>query len=286
MLGLIGLAATALIAGSLSAPAQDADPVVARVNGMEVRQSDLAVVEEELGSSIPAMAPEAKRDYLITLIADTMIVAQAAEAKGMADNPDFKRRLAFSRNRLLSETLLQQEAKAALTDDAMRKVYEEAVKEMGAEEEVRARHILFLVQQGADEAASKTAEDKAKAVIVRLKTGEDFAKVAGELTEDPSGKDNGGDLGYFTRDQMVPEFAEVAFRLQPGSLSDPVKTSFGWHVLKVEDKRKKPVPDFEQVKEQIETYLVRKAQGEFVTRLRAGAKIEKIPATPATPPAR
>ena len=91
-----------------------------------------------------------------------------------------------------------------------------------------------------DEKASKAAEDKIKAVIARLKKGEDFAKIAKEMTEDPSGKANGGDLGYFTKEQMVPEFSEVAFKLDKGQISDPVKTQFGWHVIKVEDKRTKP----------------------------------------------
>lgn len=267
-----------LLAVNLKAQAPDADPVVARVNGAEIRASDLAATEEELGGNIPPMAAEAKRDYLITLIADTILVAQAAEAKGVAETPDFKRRLAMGRNRLLSEALLQQEAKAALTEEAMRKVYEDATKQMGAEQEVRARHILFRVENGADEKASKEAEAKVKAVIERLKKGEDFVKLAGELTEDPSGKENGGDLGYFTREQMVPEFSEVAFKLDPGKFSDPIKTQFGWHVLKVEDKRARPVPSFEEVKDQIENFLVRKTQSEFVAKLRAAAKIERVPA--------
>ena len=113
-------------------------------------------------------------------------------------------------------------------------------------------------------------------MIARLKKGEDFAKLATELTEDPSGKENGGDLGFFTREQMVPEFAEVAFRLEAGGLSEPVKTQFGWHVLKVEDSRTKPAPTFEEVKPQIEQFVTRKAQADLVTKLRADAKIEKF----------
>jgi peptidyl-prolyl cis-trans isomerase C len=157
----------------------------------------------------------------------------------------------------------------------MRKVYEEATKQMGDEQEVHARHILVRAAPD-DEKAGKAAEDKIKAVIARLKKGEDFAKVATEITEDTSGKTNGGDLGYFTKELMVPEFAEVAFKLGKDQISEPVKTQFGWHVLKVEDKRKKPVPEFDQVKPQIETFVVRKAQAELVTKLREGAKIERL----------
>ena len=117
-------------------------------------------------------------------------------------------------------------------------------------------------------------------MIARLKKGEDFAKIATELTEDPSGKANGGDLGYFTKDQMVPEFAEVAFKLEKGQLSEPVKTQFGWHVLKVEDKRNRPIPEFDKVKDQVRSFVIRKAQADLVTKLRSEAKVEKM-----TPPA-
>jgi peptidyl-prolyl cis-trans isomerase C len=267
--------AVLLAAGSPPALSQDSDPVVARVNGAEIRESDVAAVEEELGSNLPAVPPEARRDYVIGLIVDTLLVAQAAETRGAAETAEFKRRMGFARNRLLSEILLDQEAKAATTDEALRKVYAEAAKQMASELEVRARHILFRVE-GDDEKVSKEAEEKVKAVIARLKKGEDFEKLAAELTEDPSGKENGGDLGYFTKDQMVPEFATVAFALEPGQISDPVKTAFGWHVLKVEDRRSRAAPEFEKVKDQIETFVIRRAQGELIAKLRAEGKVERL----------
>jgi peptidyl-prolyl cis-trans isomerase C len=127
---------------------------------------------------------------------------------------------------------------------------------------------------------------------VRLNKGEDFAKVAGEVTEDPSGKGNGGDLGFFTKEQMVPEFSDIAFALKPGTISGPVKTQFGWHVIKVDELRVKPQPTFDEVKPQIEQFVTRKAQAEMVTKLRAEAKIEKFykveapPAEPAAPDAK
>jgi peptidyl-prolyl cis-trans isomerase C len=263
--------------------AQDKDPLVAKVNGTEIHQSDLAVAEEEAGQ-IPPMSPEAKQDYLVQFLADMILVSKAAEAKHLGDGDDFKRKMAFTRNKLLMEALLVSVGKEALTDAEMHKVYDEATKQMTEEKEVHARHILFRATPG-DEKASKEAEDKVKAVIVRLKKGEDFAKVATELSEDPSGKANGGDLGFFSKEQMVPEFADVAFGLEKGQISGPVKTQFGWHVIKVEDKRTKPMPKFEEVKPQIEQFVTRKAQAELVTKLRAEAKIERMdkPATPAEP---
>jgi peptidyl-prolyl cis-trans isomerase C len=267
------LAAALLFAAPLYA--QDAkDPVVAKVNGVEIHQSDLDIVETEAGQ-IPPMTPDAKKDYLVGFMADMIVVSKKAQDEKLGDTPEFAKRLQFNRNKLLMSALLDKTGKEALTDAAMHKVYDDAVKQIPTEEEVRARHILIRVPAG-DDKASKAAEDKIKAVIVRLNKGEDFAKVATEVTEDPSGKANGGDLGYFTKEQMVPEFADVAFGLDKGKISAPVKTQFGWHVIKVEDKRQKPAPSFDEVKPQIEAFVSRKAQAELVTKLRADAKIEKF----------
>ena len=249
------------------------DPVVAKVNGTEIRQSDLAAAEEDIGQNLPPMAPEAKRDYLITYVTDMVILAKAAEAKKIGDSADFKRKLDIARNKLLMEGLLTAEAKTAVTDEAMKKVYAEATKQMSEEKEVHARHILV------------EKEDEAKAILADLKKGGDFVAIAKEKSKDPGSKETGGDLGYFTKDQMVPEFADAAFKLDKGQLSDPIKTQFGWHVLKVEDKRNRPVPEFEKVKDQVETFVVRKAQADLVTKLRAEAKVEKIPASADAKPA-
>jgi peptidyl-prolyl cis-trans isomerase C len=280
----VAAAALALLLAS-AAPlrAQDKGPVVAKVNGAEIHQSDLTVAEEEAGQ-LPPMSPDQKQDYLIQFTTDMMLLAKAAEDKKLDDAPDFKRKLDFIRNKLLMETMLQSVGKQALTDEAMHKVYDDAVKQMSGEQEVHARHILIRAAPD-DEKASKAAEEKMKAIIVRLKNGEDFVKVATEVTEDPSGKANGGDLGYFTKEQMVPEFSNTAFKLDKGQISDPVKTQFGWHVIKVEDKRVKPVPTFDEVKAQIEQFVTRKAQAELVSSLRANAKIERLdkPATPEVP---
>ena len=248
---------------SSEAPASASDPVIARVNGVDIKQSDLALAEEDVGADMQAASPEAKREHLISYLADIIMVTQAADKKNLADSPDFKRRLAFLRSKLLMGYELQQEAKTALTDEALKQTYDEAVKSMSGQEEVHARHILV------------EGEDEAKAILEQLKGGADFAKLAKEKSKDP-GAAEGGDLGYFTKDQMVPEFADVAFKMYPGQLSNPVKTQFGWHVIKVEDKRTRQPPEFEKVKDQIEAYLARKAQSDFITKLRQSAKVERL----------
>ena len=268
------MAATLALLSAAPAAAQDKDPLIAKVNGVEIHQSDLAVAEEEAGQ-IPPMPEDAKRDYLVHFMADLILVSKDAETKKVGDTDAFKRKMEFERRNILMSTLLQSVGKSALSDEAMHKVYDDAVKGIGEQQEVHARHILIRATAG-DDKASKEAEDKIKAVIVRLNKGEDFAKVAGEVTEDPSGKTSGGDLGYFTKEQMVPEFADVAFKLDKGQISAPVKTQFGWHVIKVEDKRMKPPPSFDEVKPQIEQFVVRKAQADLFTKLRGDAKIEKF----------
>lgn len=255
--------------------AQD-NPVVAKVDGVEVRQSDLNAALEDIAQGIPPqMSAEERREYLIAYVTDMMLIAKAAEARKLGDTPEFKKKMDQARVKLLMDAILTAEAKAATTDEAMKKVYAEAAKQMGEEQEVRARHILV------------ETEDQAKAILADLKKGGDFAAIAKEKSKDTGAAAQGGDLGYFTKDQMVPEFAEVAFKLDKGKLSDPVKSQFGWHIILVEDKRLKPVPEFDKVKDQIESYVQRKAQADLVTKLRAQAKIEKMdapkPADPAKP---
>jgi peptidyl-prolyl cis-trans isomerase C len=251
------------------AGATGSDPVVARVNGVDIKQSDLTLAEEDVGADIQGASAEAKREQLIAYLADIIMVTQAADKKSLGDNPDFKRRLAFLRNKLLMGFGLQEESKAALTEEALQQTYDDAVKSMNGQEEARARHILV------------ENEDEAKAIVDQLKGGADFAALAKEKSKDPGAAD-GGDLGYFTKDQMVPQFSEVAFKMYPGQLSNPVKTQFGWHVIKLEDKRTKRAPEFDKVKDQLETYVARKAQTEYIAKLRQSAKIERLdkPAEP------
>jgi peptidyl-prolyl cis-trans isomerase C len=268
-LGALTLAA--LLCAPLGARAEDSNPVVARANGVEIHVNDLAFAEEEIGSNMPAMSPDQKRDYLITYLADVIVLAQAAQQQKLADRDDVKRRLDFDHNRVLMEALLQDTGKAAVSDEAMHKVYDEAVKQAAPEQEVHARHILVAT------------EAEAKDIIAELKKGADFATLAKQKSKDP-GAAEGGDLGFFTKDQMVPEFSEVAFKLDKGQISDPVHTQFGWHVILVEDKRTKPTPTFEEVKPQLANYVAHRAQAELVDKLRAAAHIERLDKPPVTDP--
>ncbi len=259
----LALATVAALAIAAPVSAQE-DKVLARVNGQPITQKDLDVAAEDLGERLPAMPDAQKRDYLLTFVIDLKLGAQAAEAAKLTESPDFARRLAYFREKVLLDDYLGREVKKAVTAEAARKVYDDTVKDLKPEQEVRARHILV------------EGEEEAKKVAARVKGGEDFAKVAAEISKDPGSGKEGGDLGYFTKDRMVPEFAEAAFALEPGKISDPVKSQFGWHVIKVEDKRAKPLPAFDEVKAQIDQYLERKAQQDLILALREKGKIERL----------
>ncbi|CAM5521301.1 Parvulin-like PPIase OS=Afipia felis OX=1035 GN=cbf2 PE=3 SV=1 [Afipia felis] len=279
-LGLLSTAALCVAATLMAAQPLRADdnPILAKVNGSEIRLSDVTAAKKDIGPSLAQLDPASRQASVVQLLIDLKLVAKAAEDKKIADTPDFKQKLAFTRSRLLMDTLLDQEGKAAVTDAALKQVYDDAAKQIANEQEVHARHILV------------ETEDQAKEIIAELKKGADFAELAKKKSKDPGASD-GGDLGFFTKDQMVPEFSAAAFALEPGKISDPVKSQFGWHIIKVEEKRARKAPPFDQVKPQLEAFVIRKAQAEYVAKLRADAKIERLdqkpdaaaPAAPAAP---
>lgn len=257
--------------------AQTADKPVARIDGMTITEKDVQLAQEDLADRLPQGASESqKRDYLIGYLTDLRLGARAAEAAKIGETAEFKARIAYFHQKVLLDEYLAREAKKAVTPEAARKLYDETAKSLTPEEEVRARHILV------------EEEAQARSALERLKKGEDFAKIAAELSKDPGSHQEGGDLGFFTKDRMVAPFAEAAFKLGKGEISEPVKSQFGWHVIKVEDKRTKPLPVFEDVKGEIDAYLLRKGQQDVVLALRGSAKVERLdqPVAPAVPDAK
>jgi peptidyl-prolyl cis-trans isomerase C len=269
VLGALGLLA-ALAATSRADP-----KILAKVDGVAITQDDYNDALADIGPGLPEKLEGPEREkYVLDYLIDLRLVAKQALADKLDGTADFARRLAYYHDKLAMEGLLTNVARSATTEEAERKAYDEAAKAQPPEPEVHARHILV------------PTEEEAKAALARIKAGEDFAKVATELSKDPGGE--GGDLGWFTKDRMVPEFAEAAFKLEPGQVSDPVKSQFGWHIIKVEGKRMKTFPPFEQVKDQAGRFVAQKAQTALITSLREKAKIERFdeqakPAEPAKP---
>ena len=266
-LPLLAIAASFIATVPQLAFAQSAnDPVLARVDGVEIHQSDLAMAEADIGGSLPPVQGDQRRDALLSYLIDINVLSRAAEAKKIDQAPVFPQKMAFARKKVLVEALLEQESKGSVSDKDIKKFYDENLK---PQSEVHARHILV------------ETEAQAKDVAAKLKGGADFAQLAKEVSKDPGS--DGGDLGYITKDQVVPEFGEAAFKLEKGKISNPVKSQFGWHVIKVEDKRERKPPAFDAVKDRIKVVLVQKANEDLVTKARQGAKIERL--TESTPPA-
>lgn len=257
----------------VEAPAQDPKTVLATIDGAQITAGEVELAKEDLQQSLASMTEPQRRDYALNYLIDLKIAARAAEKDKLQDSAEFKDRIAYLTDRALMEELLQKTSKAAVTDEAMRKLYDETAKNLKPEQEVRASHILV-----------KT-EAEAKKVEERLAKGEDFATVAKDVSIDPGSGKQGGDLGFFAKGQMVPAFDAAAFSLEPGKVSDPVKSQFGFHIIKVAEKRDRPIPPFEQVKPQIEQYVVRTAQQDLILKLRGEAKVERTAAgQPSTPP--
>ncbi len=253
----LGLGATLILAG----PALADPKVLAKVDGAPITEDDVADAMADIGPGLPQkLEGAARQKYVVDYLIDLKLAAKKAEADKLTSTPEFDRKMAYYRDKLGMEQLLGAVAKAATTEEAERKAYDEAAKAEPPQQEIHARHILL------------PTEDEAKAALARVKGGEDFAKVATELSKDPSA--DGGDLGWFTKDRMVPEFSEAAFKLKEGEISEPVKTQFGWHIIKVEGARTKSFPPFEQVKDQAARYVSQKAESDAITKLHSAAKIE------------
>jgi peptidyl-prolyl cis-trans isomerase C len=263
----IALAAVLSLSASLAVAETK---TLATVDGQAITGQDVNEALADIGQGLPQGLDEAgKRKDALDYLIDLKLVAKKGFAEKVEDDPDFKHKLEYYRDKLAMEEVLGKAAKVADTDKAQHAAYDAAAKAQPPEEEIHARHILL------------PTEAAAKAALARVKAGEDFAKVATELSKDPGGK--GGDLGWFTKDRMVPEFAEAAFKLKPGEISEPVKTQFGWHIIQVEGTRMKTFPPFDQVKEQASHYVQQKAQADLVQQLRKDAKIERFDEAPAKP---
>jgi peptidyl-prolyl cis-trans isomerase C len=236
--------------------------VVARVNGVELSLADVEAAQKGLPPQAQKMPLAEIYPMLLARMIDGMLIADAARKEHLDQSPEVQRRLKLFKNRLIQEAYLEQLLKSAETEDALKAGYQKFIQQKPAQEEVHARHILV-----------KT-EAEANSIIDQLNKGADFATLAKKYSTDP-GAASGGDLGYFTRDDMVPAFAAAAFALKPGQYTKtPVKTEFGWHVILLVDRRVKQPPSFDEAREQVGRMLARNIVAAKVKELRSKAKIE------------
>lgn len=261
---LIAAAALVALTGmTLAALAEDAkDPVIAKIDGVEVTQSDLKLAIENLDPQLAQLPEDQKKLAALSTVIDAKVIAEKARAEKIEDTAEFKNRLEFILDRELHNAYFKKHVVDTITDADIKARYDAEVAKLPPVEEVRARHILV-----------KT-EDEAKTVIKELGEGKDFAELAKAKSTDPN-KSDGGDLGYFKKGMMVPEFEKAAFEMKKGDVSKtPIKTQFGFHVIKVEDKRNAPPPEFDQVKDQVKQIVLRDKYMEVLKATKAAAKIE------------
>jgi peptidyl-prolyl cis-trans isomerase C len=238
---------------------------VAKVNGHGITEAELTFAEAEIGQELAGVPAESRRRVLTEYLIEAHLMADSAEKAKLGEGASFENRMKYYRLRALRDAYFEKQVRDSVPEAEAKALYEERVKSMPAQEEVRARHILV-----------KT-EDEAKKVAQELAGGADFAETAKKYSQDRGGQ-GGGDLGYFSRGQMVKAFDEAAFSLEPGKLSSPVQSEFGWHIIKVEDKRNRQPPAFEEVKDQITASLIQNKLQTTVLDLRKNGKIEILDA--------
>jgi peptidyl-prolyl cis-trans isomerase C len=242
------------------------DPIVATVDGMAIHKSDVALVQRTLPPQYQQLPIEVLFPAVIERLIDAKLIAAAGRKEGLQNDTEVKRRVEQYEERVIQESYLNKRVDKAVTDEAVQKKFDamKAAGGAGGKEEVKARHILVQT------------EAQAKEVIVEIKKGADFGEVAKTKSLDPSGKSQGGDLGYFTREEMVPEFSEAAFKLKDGEMTEaPVKTQFGYHVIKVEARRTTTI-QLDEVREDIVGEIQKEVVEAELGKLRTGAKIERF----------
>lgn len=261
------LLAAALLAGTAfaGAPAVFAQgAVVATVNGKQITENDVRLAEAEIGADLGNLPEATKRRVLVEYLIENQLFAEAAEADKLGQGQSFDERMAYWRRRALRDSYFDKSVKGAVSDAEAKKFYDAQVGQLKPQSEIEARHILV------------ESQDKAKEIFEKIAHGADFAQMAKEFSKDPGTKDDGGKLGFFGRGQMVPQFEEAAFKLKEGEISQPVETQFGWHLIKVETKRDRKPPSFDQVKDRIVASMIHSKAQEVVTGLRAKAKLEYV----------
>jgi peptidyl-prolyl cis-trans isomerase C len=258
-------------AGAATAPGAAADPVVAKVNDQPIHLSELQGAVQELPANARNLSPDTLYPMLLEQLIDGKALAIEARQAGLQNDAAVQRQIAAATDRVLQSAMLSQMITPTLTDDALRARYEKDIASKPGEDEVHARHILV------------DNEALAKQIIADLKKGGDFVALAKQYSKDP-GTDHSGDLGFFHKDEMVPEFSAAAFAMQPGQISDtPVHTQFGWHVIQVLERRHSDPPPFDQARAELRQKMIQEGIQKALAEARTKVTVEKFNLDGTTP---
>jgi peptidyl-prolyl cis-trans isomerase C len=246
-----------------TAAVKDDNTVIAIVNGYEIRTSEVRMAFDDVIGQLPNLPKKLRYPFVVEFLVERHLLAQLANKEGIAESDDYKRRLAAYQAKALRDSYLSQVISKTVTEDEIKAVYADESKKLTETERVRARHILVA------------SEKEAQAVVEKLAKGEKFEALAKQFSLDGS-KDYGGDLGYFSAPEMVPAFSKAAFELKKGEISKPIKTDFGWHIIRLEDRKQGVAQPYDQVKNAIRNVLVRQKVQEKLASLKDVAKVEII----------
>ncbi|HBM90681.1 MAG TPA: peptidylprolyl isomerase [Rhodospirillaceae bacterium] len=264
-IALLGLALGTLVLPATAAEKKSDDPVVARVNGAKIYRSQILRELQAMGAHAAQLPPNVLYPKLLNKAIVTKLVSSKGYAAKMQKDPEVKKRLKDSEDEIVADIYVRKTIQPKITDAKIKARYKKLSGKFKPQDEIRARHILV-----------KT-EKEAKALLKKIKNGDDFAKIAMEKSQDKGSAKQGGDLGYFTRKVMVKPFADAAFKLKAGGITDkPVKTDFGYHIIKAEDRRKSSPPPLSEVKDQIMGQVGQELVEKMINGLKAKAKIEKF----------
>jgi peptidyl-prolyl cis-trans isomerase C len=247
------------------------DPVVARVDGSEIRFSDVQDAMQGLPAEYRNMPPQMLYPALIDQLIDRKAAAVLAHKEGMDRDPAVQRQMARAQEDALQSALFHRDIAPLVTDQAVHARYDHDIAGKPGEPEVHARHILVA------------NEADAVAIIAELKKGGDFAAIAKARSSDP-GAAQGGDLGWFKKGDMLPEFSDAAFAMQPGQIGDkPVHTRYGWHVIQVMERRTAPPPSYEQARDELRNQMIQEAVQKLLADARSKVSVEKFNIDGSTP---
>lgn len=241
--------------------AQETSKVVATVNGYNITVKEIELASDDLRPQLEQVPANFRFAFIVEYLIERHLLAQEAVKAKTIESEEYKRRLKYYQAKALRDAYFTDNLATSVTEDAIKEAYDKEASKVSVEKRARARHILV------------NSEDEAKKVLERLKAGETFEAIAKQVSLDGS-RDYGGDLGFFTAAEMVPAFSKAVFDMKKGEVSPPVKTDFGWHVIKLEDVQEGGAQPYEQVKDPIRLVLLRKAVQDKVLALRASGKIE------------
>jgi peptidyl-prolyl cis-trans isomerase C len=259
---LLAGAVVLVLSSCFAAGAQEA--AVAKVNGRLITESDMKLAEAEIGGDLGTLPDNTRRRVLLEFLIENQLFADAADSQKQGSGASHDQRTQYSRRNALRDLYFDKNVRAAVNEGDARKFYQTWLGAAKPEEEVRARHILV------------ESPDKARDLFEKIAHGSDFAALAKQYSMDPGSKDQGGELGFFGRGQMVPQFEEAAFKLKRGEVSEPFQTQFGWHLVRVDERRRRPAPAFEKVKERVLAAMIHQKAQQIAADLRSKAEIEYI----------